>query len=290
MRSMTGYGRRQVSADGREMTLELRTVNHRFLDVSFRLPKRCAFLEEVLRHELSERLFRGHVDVFLTYVNNREDAREVRADLPLAAQYRAALEQLSAALNCECKADVSFYAALPNVLTETEREENQEALIALTKQAVSLALDDIIAMREREGRALAADLTVHLNELERLTLQMAERAPVVPALYRERLTARLREAAVSDVEPQRLAQEVALFADKCAVDEELSRLSSHIAQMRDTIGKDGETGRRLDFLTQELNREVNTIGSKASDVQITNLVLSAKGEIEKLREQVQNVE
>ncbi len=290
MRSMTGYGRRQVSADGREMTLELRTVNHRFLDVSFRLPKRCAFLEEVLRHELSERLFRGHVDVFLTYVNNREDAREVRADLPLAAQYRAALEQLSAALNCECKADVSFYAALPNVLTETEREENQEALIALTKQAVSLALDDIIAMREREGRALAADLTVHLNELERLTLQMAERAPVVPALYRERLTARVREAAVSDVEPQRLAQEVALFADKCAVDEELSRLSSHIAQMRDTIGKDGETGRRLDFLTQELNREVNTIGSKASDVQITNLVLSAKGEIEKLREQVQNVE
>ncbi len=290
MRSMTGYGRRQVSADGREMTLELRTVNHRFLDVSFRLPKRCAFLEEVLRHELSERLFRGHVDVFLTYVNNREDAREVRADLPLAAQYRAALEQLSAALNCECKADVSFYAALPNVLTETEREENQEALIALTKQAVSLALDDIIAMREREGRALAADLTVHLNELERLTLQMAERAPVVPALYRERLTARLREAAVSDVEPQRLAQEVALFADKCAVDEELSRLSSHIAQMRDTIGKDGETGRRLDFLTQELNREVNTIGSKASDVQIINLVLSAKGEIEKLREQVQNVE
>ncbi len=290
MRSMTGYGRRQVSADGREMTLELRTVNHRFLDISFRLPKRCAFLEEVLRHELSERLFRGHADVFLTYVNNREDAREVRADLPLAAQYRSALEQLSAALNCECKADASFYAALPNVLTETEREENQEALIALTKQTVSLALDDIIAMREREGRALAADLTAHLNELERLTLQIAERAPVVPALYRERLTARLREAAVSDVEPQRLAQEVALFADKCAIDEELSRLSSHIAQMRDTIGKDGETGRRLDFLTQELNREVNTIGSKTSDVQITNLVLSAKGEIEKLREQVQNVE
>ena len=290
MRSMTGYGRRLVAADGREMTVELRTVNHRFLDISFRLPKRCAFLEEVLRHELGERLSRGHVDVSLTYVNNREDAREVRVDLPLAKQYQAALHQLSEALHCEEKADAAFYASLPNVLTEAEKEEDQEALSELTRQVVSLALDDVIAMREREGKALAADLTAHLNELERLTMQIAERAPIVPVLYRERLTARLKEAAVSDVDPQRLAQEVALFADKCAIDEELSRLSSHIAQMRETIAQDGETGRRLDFLTQELNREVNTIGSKASDAQITNLVLSAKGEIEKLREQVQNVE
>ena len=290
MRSMTGYGRRLVAADGREMTVELRTVNHRFLDISFRLPKRCAFLEEVLRHELGERLSRGHVDVSLTYVNNREDAREVRVDLPLAMQYQAALHQLSEALHCEEKSDAAFYASLPNVLTEAEKEEDQEALSELTRQVVSLALDDVIAMREREGKALAADLTAHLNELERLTMQIAERAPIVPVLYRERLTARLKEAAVSDVDPQRLAQEVALFADKCAIDEELSRLSSHIAQMRETIAQDGETGRRLDFLTQELNREVNTIGSKASDAQITNLVLSAKGEIEKLREQVQNVE
>ncbi len=290
MRSMTGYGRRLVAADGREMTVELRTVNHRFLDISFRLPKRCAFLEEVLRHKLGERLSRGHVDVSLTYVNNREDAREVRVDLLLAMEYQAALHQLSEALQCEGKTNAAFYASLPNVLTETEKEEDQEALSELTRQVVSLALDDVIAMREREGKSLAADLTAHLNELERLTIQIAERAPIVPVLYRERLTARLKEAVVSDVDPQRLAQEVALFADKCAIDEELSRLSSHIAQMREAIEQDGETGRRLDFLTQELNREVNTIGSKASDAQITNLVLSAKGEIEKLREQVQNVE
>lgn len=290
MRSMTGYGRRQINRDGREMTLEIRTVNHRFLDLSFRVPKRCAFLEDVLRREIADTLTRGHADVSLTYVNTREDAREIRVDTALAAQYCAAFRKLSEKTGSENDAKVSLYASLPDVLTEDEREEDQTVLSQLAVDTAHEVLGDVLSMREREGEALSKDLTTHLNALEALVRQIEALAPLVPAAYRERLTARLKEAEISQVDPQRLAQEVALWADKCAIDEELSRLDSHIAQMRRMIVAPGEIGKKLDFLTQEMNREVNTIGSKACDIRITNCVVEAKSEIEKLREQVQNVE
>jgi uncharacterized protein (TIGR00255 family) len=287
---MTGYGRRQINRDGREMTLEIRTVNHRFLDLSFRVPKRCAFLEDVLRREIADTLTRGHADVSLTYVNTREDAREIRVDTALAAQYCAAFRKLSEKTGSENDAKVSLYASLPDVLTEDEREEDQTVLSQLAVDTAHEVLGDVLSMREREGEALSKDLTTHLNALEALVRQIEALAPLVPAAYRERLTARLKEAEISQVDPQRLAQEVALWADKCAIDEELSRLDSHIAQMRRMIVAPGEIGKKLDFLTQEMNREVNTIGSKACDIRITNCVVEAKSEIEKLREQVQNVE
>ena len=217
MRSMTGYGRRQLSRDGREITVEIKTVNHRFLDVASRLPRALSFAEDAVRKQLSASLRRGHADVAVTYTNLRTDARTVTVDEALALQYKAALDKLGAMLD-------------------------------------------------------------------------GQEAPGVPRAYQERLQARLSELGVKELDEQRLAQEVALMADHCAIDEELSRLESHIAQMRQAMAEDGEVGRRLDFLTQELNREVNTIGSKASDAEITKLVVAAKSEIEKLREQVQNVE
>lgn len=294
MQSMTGYGRRQKSRDGREMTVEVKTVNHRYLDISCRLPRALSFAEDAVRKQIGAALRRGHVDVNVTYVNLRADAREVRLDEGLALQYQEALLNARQLLRHERTAirdeNVDWIIQQPDVLQVTVKEEDQEAVLALLQETLSDALDDVKAMRDKEGAALQADLTLHLDAVALLREAIAQKAPTVPILYRDKLQSRIRELGVAEIDPQRLAQEVALMADRCAVDEELSRLESHISQMRNTLLSSGETGRRLDFLTQELNREVNTIGSKASDAEITKLVVEAKSEIEKLREQVQNVE
>ena len=301
MRSMTGYGRRQVSRDGREMTVEVKTVNHRFLDISCRLPRALSFAEDAVRKQIGAALKRGHADVNVTYLNLRQDARQVRVDEGLARQYRDAmllmrgtLFEVGVNISDEMRHlsdhDVSFIASQPDVLQVTVAEEDQEAVLSLLTEALALALEDVAAMREKEGAALRDDLSFHLGEVQRLRDEINLLAPRVPVIYRDKLQARLRELGVKELDEQRLAQEVAIMADRCAIDEELSRLLSHIGQMRQAIEAEGETGRRLDFLTQELNREVNTIGSKASDAEITKLVVAAKSEIEKLREQVQNVE
>lgn len=293
MRSMTGYGRRLISRDGREITVEVKTVNHRFLDLSLRLPRALSFAEDAVRKQVGQSLRRGHADVNVNYLNLRQDAREVRLDEGLARQYQEALKKLRSAAHkgdTLRDEDVAWIAAQPDVLQVTVREEDQEAVLSLLSEALSQALSDVIAMRGREGDALRDDLKLHLNETARLREEIAQLAPRVPLIYREKLLARLKELGVQEIDPQRLAQEAALMADRCAIDEELSRLESHIGQMRKALETEGEIGRRLDFLTQELNREVNTIGSKAADAEITRLVVAAKSEIEKLREQVQNVE
>ena len=294
MRSMTGYGRRQVSRDGREMTVEIKTVNHRFLDISCRMPRSLSFAEDAVRKQIGTVLKRGHVDLNVTYVNLRQDAREVRLDEGMVLQYKEALLNARQIARKERSSirdeDVAWIVAQPDVVQVTVCEEDQEAVLALLTETVAAALSDVVAMRDREGTTLADDLTFHLNELARLRDEISDLAPKVPLIYQEKLQARIRELGVQEIDPQRLAQEMALMADRCAIDEELSRLISHIGQMNAAIQAEGETGRRLDFLTQELNREVNTIGSKASDAEITKLVVAAKSEIEKLREQVQNVE
>lgn len=293
MRSMTGYGRRQKCLDGREITVEIKTVNHRFLDLSFRLPRSLSFAEDALRKQIGAKLKRGHADVTVTYANLRQDAREIRVDEALARQYQEALISLRLGA---CKGDVlsqedvNWIASQPDVIQVTVKEEDQEAVLSLLTEAAAEALDDVTQMRDREGAALREDLTAHLNAVAEMREKIAALAPEVPKMYQERLKARVKELGVQEIDPQRLTQEVALMADKCAIDEELSRLESHIGQMREALEAREEIGRRLDFLTQELNREVNTIGSKASDAGITKLVVAAKSEIEKLREQVQNVE
>ena len=290
MRSMTGYGRRQVTLNGREMTVEIKTVNHRFLDIAIRMPRSLGFLEEAIRRRLGGALKRGHADVFVAYRNLREDFREVAVDEALLCAYQKALKKTERLTGAKNDMKLSKYALLPDVLQVTEKEEDQEAVLALLDQVMGEALEDVKLMRVREGNALRADLVFHLGALEELVKSIAGKAPDVPRTYKERLEARLQELNVQPAEPQRLAQEVALFADKCAIDEELFRLNSHISQARSLLEQEGETGRKLDFLIQEMNREINTVGSKASDAQITNWVVEAKSEIEKLREQIQNVE
>lgn len=287
---MTGYGRCHIEEDGREMTVEVKSVNHRFLDISYRLSRTLSFLDDAVRKGVGARLARGHVDVFVSYANHRQDAKEVRVDTALAVAYQKALAELGAAVSKEADIPLSDYTRLPDVLTVQEKEEDQQAVRELFVRALDGALDALIAMRETEGERMKADILEKIANIESIRNQVADRAPLVVSEYRDKLHQRIAALAEGEIDEARLITEVAIFADRAAIDEELVRLLSHIAAIRETSEMTEPVGRRLDFLVQELNREVNTIGSKASDTTIAQAVVSAKGEIEKLREQVQNVE
>ena len=290
MKSMTGYGRCHIEEDGREMTVEVKSVNHRFLDISYRLSRTLSFLDDAVRKGVGARLARGHVDVFVSYANHRQDAKEVRVDTALAAAYKSALEQLAGAVGKDADVPLSDYARLPDVLTVQEKEEDQQAVRELFERALAGALDALIDMREQEGARMRADILEKIANIAAIREKVSERAPLVVAEYRDKLHQRIAALTEGEIDEARLITEVAIFADRAAIDEELVRLLSHIAAIRETVEMTEPVGRKLDFLVQELNREVNTIGSKASDTMIAQAVVSAKGEIEKLREQVQNVE
>ncbi|MDD3334991.1 MAG: YicC family protein [Eubacteriales bacterium] len=289
MESMTGYGRGSARRDGREITVELKTVNHRYLDVSFRAPKSVAFLEDPLRARIQQGgVQRGHIDLYVNYENHREDARSIDVDEGALKAFHHALHGVNKLLEDYRRPTVAEALSLSGALSVRQQEDDGEVILELALEAVDQAVTALLEMRRREGDALQQDLLANLTILSDIRQQIALRAPQVPEDYRQRLNARLAEWKVSEVEPQRLAQEVALMADRCAIDEELSRLDSHIAQFRDTVQNGRETGKKLDFLLQEMNRETNTIGSKASDAAIAQQVVEAKCVIEKLREQVQN--
>jgi uncharacterized protein (TIGR00255 family) len=291
MYSMTGYGKGSATGDGREMTVELKSVNHRYLDVGMRLPRHLSFLEDPIRSALTARLSRGHVDVFVNYRNLRSDARSVEIDVPLLTAFVAAAKQANETL--ALRDDLSLTAALrlPDVSNVREADEDSDAVLALLNSAINSAIDNMLVMREQEGNRLGVYLSNCTDTVESLTEQIAKRAPIVVNEYRAKLDERIQTLLGNvEVDRARLATEVAIFADKASIDEEISRLHSHIAQMRALLLDKEPAGRKLDFVVQEMNREFNTIGSKANDGELTKLVLSGKAEIEKIREQVQNIE
>ena len=290
MRSMTGCGSGKVRRDGWEVTADLKTVNHRFLDVGMRLPRNLSFLEQVVRDRISRSLRRGHVDVFLTVRRTDASASEVECDPDLAALYLDAAAQIAGKTGVENDLTVSRLMAMEGVLTLREAELDEELVSAICGETVDTALGNLVSMREREGAHLKEDLKAHLDAADALREAILARAPCVVNEYREKLESRLKNLLTDAVEPQRLAQEVAIMADRCAIDEELARLDSHIRQMRKYLESTDEIGKKMDFLIQEMNREANTIGSKASDATIAQKVVDLKSEIEKLREQIQNVE
>ena len=292
MLSMTGYGRAFVERDGRQMTVEVKSVNHRFLDISFRMPRNLAFLEDAARRQIGARLNRGHVDVFVTYRNLRTDARHIQVDEALFDAYVQALTQLNEASSYNLKDDRTLMniARMPDVLTLTEAEEDQEAVAALLDRALSEALDGLVAMRRREGEAMKADLAGRVDAIQRMTDAVEARYPQTVADYKERLKAAVKELMGSEPDETRLMMEVAVMADRSAIAEETVRLNSHLRQLRELFESDQPIGRRIDFIVQELNREVNTIASKSQDIPITQLTVDLKAEIEKLREQLQNIE
>ena len=289
MRSMTGCGRCQLQSGDWEITVELKAVNHRFLDLSCRLPRSLAFLEETIRQSIAAQMKRGHVDVFVTVRRVNTADRQVQVDEALARAYADAAASLESILP-GAKLSLDQLMKMEGVVTLAEADMDEDAVAQLCRRAADGAVSQLCDMRDKEGANLRADLSAHLDAAAALHEKILQRAPLVVEEYRTRLLSRLQQLVTDAVEPQRLAQEVAIMADRCAIDEELSRLDSHIGQLRRYFDATGEVGKKMDFLIQEMNRETNTIGSKASDAAIAQCVVDLKSEIEKLREQVQNVE
>jgi len=291
MKSMTGYGKGVAARDGRELVIELKSVNHRFLDIGIRVPRMLGCTEDTIRKVLNTRLSRGHVDVFISYRNTREDAKSVRIDTQLLTAYVTAARQAPAHLGLEDDLTLANVLRLPDVCEIVAADEDTDALIALADEATNAAVDALETMREAEGERLKAALQAGVDAMAAYRERILMRAPLVVEDYRKKLTERI-ESVLSDTEIDRarLATEIALFADRACIDEELVRLQSHITQFRAYLEASEPIGRKMDFIIQEMNRECNTIGSKANDKELTNAVLLCKAEIEKLREQIQNVE
>ena len=289
--SMTGYGRARQVLNGREITVELRGVNARFLEYSSRLPRAFAFLEDPLKKLVAARVSRGKVELSLTVQNTTAADTVVTVNWPLAKGYRDAMTALSEQLELKNDMSVSLIARMPDVLAQTAAPLDEEALWADVQAVAGQAVDAFLTMRAAEGEKLKADLLSHLDVVEQLVGGIEANTAGRVKAYSDKLYARLQELlADRSIDESRLVTEAAICADKTAIDEETVRLHSHIAQYRDILSGDGPVGRKLDFLTQELNREANTIGSKCQDVDITRLVVELKSEIEKLREQLQNLE
>lgn len=294
IRSMTGYGRAEAALDGRTVTVELRAVNNRYLDCSVKMPRSYIFAEDAVKARVQKAVARGKVDVFITIVNNGGEALTVAVNEPLAQSYIAALRRLYELGGGQAVRMDSFaadVARFPDVLIVEKPEEDLDALKEQLLGVLDLALEDFNSMRRKEGERLAEDILEHAGRIEELVAYVEARSPQTVNEYRARLEAKMAEVlGAAQVDEARLLTEAAIFADKIAVDEETVRLHSHLAQLRELLAAGGAVGRKLDFLVQEFNREANTIGSKCSDIDITRRVVDLKSEIEKIREQIQNLE
>jgi len=292
---MTGYGRSRQTLNGRDITVEVRSVNNRYLDCSVKMPRAYIFAEDALKALVQKNVSRGKVDVFVTVEAQGAEETVVTVNEPLARSYMAALKKLMEMPEGGGRVKGNYYATelarMPDVLTVSKAEEDLESLSADLCAVAGEALNAHTAMREAEGRKLAEDILGRLDTIEAITARVEERSPQTVAEYREKLLARMQEVLQSTtIDESRILTEAAIFADKVAVDEETVRLRSHLGQLREMLHGGEPVGRKLDFLIQEVNRESNTIGSKCCDLQIARDVVELKAEIEKIREQVQNIE
>ena len=293
IKSMTGYGRARETLNRRDITVEVRSVNNRYLDCTVKMPRSFIFAEDAIKALVQKYASRGKVDVFITVESQGADETVVAVNEPLAKHYIDALSRLRQlggdVLGGEIS--VSELARLPDVLTVTKGEADLETISADLCAVLGQALAAYTAMRETEGRKLAEDIQRRLDTIGAITRLIEERSPQTVAEYRQKLMARMQEVLQSaSIDESRILTEAAIFADKVAVDEETVRLRSHLSQLREMLQSGVPVGRKLDFLIQEINRESNTIGSKCSDLQIARDVVDLKAEIEKIREQVQNIE
>ena len=294
VKSMTGYGRGELSfEDGVQLTVELRAVNNRYLDCTVKMPRAYIFAEDAMKARVQKSAVRGKVDIFVTIVRGCGDDRVVTVNEELAKSYIDALYRLHNLGGGKVRREyyATDLARFPDVLTVEKAEEDPEQMKGRLLSVLDLALEDFNAMRTTEGGRLAEDVLGRADTIEKLLGEVEERSPQTVNDYRTRLEAKMREVLQNtQIDEARLLTEAAIFADKVAVDEETVRLHSHLGQLRELLGTGGAVGRKLDFLIQEFNREANTIGSKCSDVEITRRVVDMKAEIEKIREQVQNLE
>lgn len=300
IKSMTGFGRGKYQDEVRTVTVEIRAVNHRYCDIYVKLPRKYSFAEEKIKGEIKKYLSRGKIEVSVNIDNHGTSENAVRLDEALAANYYEALTKLSDTFLSEdidlvgrSKISLDLLAGMPDVLKVAPAEEDEDAITKAFLDATDEAAKDICTMREAEGAKLASDLLMRADIIESLTGRISQRAPSIEAEYAAKFKERVEELlqGVAEVPSERVALEAAIFADKANITEELVRLGSHIQQLRDFLNKGNEAiGKKIDFLVQEMNREANTIGSKSNDNDITNMMLELKAEIEKIREQVQNIE
>lgn len=291
MHSMTGYGKGVSKRDGKTITIEIKTVNHRFLDCNIKLPRNFLFVEDRVKKAVSSAISRGHVDLYLTYEQSSTDEGAYTVDLDLANNYLAAVKQLENGTGLANDVTLSTLLRVGDIVTRQQAVEDEDLLAEMALEAANEALVNLKVMREKEGQSQKADISSKLDTIEACLDRIKEFAPKVVEDYRALLNARIAEVVEPTlVDKQRLATEVALYADHCAIDEEITRLSTHISNMRSLLQATEPVGRKMDFLVQEFNRETNTIGSKANDMRITKEVLAIKNEIEKMREQAANIE
>jgi uncharacterized protein (TIGR00255 family) len=289
--SMTGFGRGYVEREGRKLLLELKGVNHRFLDISMRLPKSLGAIEEPLKRKLQEKLSRGHVDVYLKYQNEAEGSKTVNVDDALLNAYLSSLKHIKKQHGLKDDITLASVLRMPDVITAEGAEDDEDLLKEIMFEAADLALAEMTKMRLAEGERLKADLIVKLDGMIKEMATIEQRSPMVVQEYSDKLKARIAELTENtQIDEQRFNTEVAFMADRGSIDEEIVRFKSHVKHLGDTLKSGGAIGRKLDFIVQEMNREVNTICSKAADMTIINSAIALKGEIEKIREQVQNIE
>lgn len=291
-KSMTGFGMGEYKDDKYSISVECKTINHKYLDVNPRLPRKVSFLEDKLRLLVKEYILRGRVDIFIKFDTVSSSGAKLAYDEDLAKQYFEILNKIKSGFELDCQINPVDISKFPDVISVTEAEEDEEVLWKILREALELALINLSKMRKEEGSKLEKDIRDRSDLLEKYICDIEKFSDTVVEDYRLRLNQRIGEILENPalVDEARLAQEVAIYADKSNITEEIVRFRSHINQLRNTIVNDDSIGRKLDFLIQEMNREVNTIGSKSSAIDITNLVIQIKSELEKIREQVQNIE
>ena len=291
IRSMTGYGRAEVKDSGRLVVVEIKSVNHRYFEFSARTPRAMGFLDDRLKQFVQSRVSRGKVDVSVSIEGVEQEDADVTVNHALAGGYVEALRELRDAYGLRDDISVAMVAGMNGVLAVQKPPEDEEQIWSMVMPAAERALDAFIAMRQTEGQRLCEDVLSRIGAILEAVGRIEERSPQTVQEYRQKLEERMKEVlADATIDPQRLLTEAALFADKTAVAEETVRLRSHMQQAASMLRSDGAVGRKLDFLVQEMNREINTIGSKAQDISIAQTVVDVKAEIEKIREQIQNME
>ena len=290
IKSMTGYGRAKLSKDDREYQIEIKSVNHRYLDISVRIPKQLSYLEETIKKEIAKKVKRGKIDVFVTFENNSLEGKEIKINTELAKAYIDELKKLAEKENILSDIQVTEISKYPDVLY-IQSSQDDEKITKEVLETITIATDNLVQMRETEGNKISEDLLKRLNTINKKVEEIAKLSTGLIEEYVVKLEERIKEILKNqEIDKTRLAQEVVIYADKCSIEEEVTRLNSHISQFKNLLNSNEAIGKKLDFIIQEMNRETNTIGSKANNLEITNGVIDIKTEIENIREQVQNIE